>query len=302
MPIIIIALIALLGGGASVAAEHALPGDVLYPVKVHVNEQVRSVLAFTVEDRAAWEAERAERRLEEAGELSVREKIAVDVRAQIEANFKAFADRVQERIKALEASGDVEAAANVASRFEIALNAHDRILERLAARDAESRSELQSLETRVHVELDETVRDRVEAEAKIAARAHAETAEAAAGKINAAENVLASVQSYIQNWQDTLGATATAQAQTRVSAAQALVVQAKARVGAKAYGEAFNLAQAAIRTAQGARVLIEVQGRLNAEVRASMSPSPSSSPNPTASSRVRGGVEAEERININLGL
>ncbi len=302
MPIIIIALIALLGGGASVAAEHALPGDVLYPVKVHVNEQVRSVLAFTVEDRAAWEAERAERRLEEAGELSVREKIAVDVRAQIEANFKAFADRVQERIKALEASGDVEAAANVASRFEIALNAHDRILERLAARDAESRSELQPLEIRVHAELDETVRDRVEAEAKIAARAHAETAEAAAGKINAAENVIASVQSYIQNWQDTLGATATAQAQTRVSAAQALVVQAKARVGAKAYGEAFNLAQAAIRTAQGARVLIEVQGRLNAEVRASMSPSPSSSPNPTASSRVRGGVEAEERININLGL
>src|SRR3989338_6897994 len=48
MPIVLIIAL-VFGGSASFAAEQALPGDTLYPVKVNVNEEVRGLLAFTPE-------------------------------------------------------------------------------------------------------------------------------------------------------------------------------------------------------------------------------------------------------------
>ena len=41
---LIIAL--LLSGGASLAVENSSPGDALYPVKTHLNEEVKNVLTF----------------------------------------------------------------------------------------------------------------------------------------------------------------------------------------------------------------------------------------------------------------
>src|SRR3989338_6446139 len=47
-PMTIALIIALLiGGGTSFAAEGAVPGDVLYPVKVNINEEIRGVVAFS---------------------------------------------------------------------------------------------------------------------------------------------------------------------------------------------------------------------------------------------------------------
>lgn len=49
-----------------VAAEYTVPGDVLYPLKVRVNEEVRSTLARTPYERVEWESKRIERRISEA--------------------------------------------------------------------------------------------------------------------------------------------------------------------------------------------------------------------------------------------
>src|ERR1043166_10145599 len=97
----IIAVLAVLGAGASIAAQTSLPGDALYGVKVNVNEEVREAMAFSDEGKASIEADRAEERLKEAEELSVSASVSADVRAQIEANFKAFADRAEARMTAL---------------------------------------------------------------------------------------------------------------------------------------------------------------------------------------------------------
>ena len=59
MPIALFVLVLVgAGGGVSLAAEGSLPGDVLYPVKVSVNEEVRSALTFSLESKTAWEAKR----------------------------------------------------------------------------------------------------------------------------------------------------------------------------------------------------------------------------------------------------
>lgn len=47
-------------------AEYTVPGDILYPVKVRINEEVRSTLARTPYEKVEWEAQRIERRISEA--------------------------------------------------------------------------------------------------------------------------------------------------------------------------------------------------------------------------------------------
>ena len=57
------------------AAQGALPGDLLYPVKVSVNEKVEVALAPTPAAKAEVQVRLAERRVDEARELSVRGRL-----------------------------------------------------------------------------------------------------------------------------------------------------------------------------------------------------------------------------------
>ncbi|MDP3793466.1 MAG: DUF5667 domain-containing protein, partial [Candidatus Uhrbacteria bacterium] len=97
MPIIgiVIAIIVVLGGGTSLVAQTSLPGDALYPVKINVNEEAQAFLQTSIEAKARWEVERAERRLEEAEELTVKSTVTVDARMRIEKNFSQQAERVK---------------------------------------------------------------------------------------------------------------------------------------------------------------------------------------------------------------
>ena len=130
MPIILI-LGLLIGGGVSIAAEQSLPGDALYPIKISVNETVRGGLSFSSESKASFEVKKAEKRLIEAEELAAEGKLNADTRAQIEANFDRFAERVAVRIAEVQKENP-EAAAEIAARFETALSAHEATLAQLA--------------------------------------------------------------------------------------------------------------------------------------------------------------------------
>lgn len=61
--------IALTGGTVAYAAEGSLPGDFLYPVKIHVTEPVIASLSLTDKSRAQWEVRTIDRRLTEAKTL-----------------------------------------------------------------------------------------------------------------------------------------------------------------------------------------------------------------------------------------
>ncbi|MBI2013319.1 MAG: hypothetical protein HYS87_00565 [Candidatus Colwellbacteria bacterium] len=128
---IITLLIALSVGGVSFAAENSLPGDALYPIKVGVNEQVRGALAFGATSKAKWATRLLERRLEEAEQLTIENRMNADARAQVGSNFAAHADRVEAHITELEEKGNVTAAADIASNLAVSLMAHERILDRL---------------------------------------------------------------------------------------------------------------------------------------------------------------------------
>lgn len=165
----------LTGGGVSFASENSLPGDLLYPVKVNVNEEVRAALLPTAEAKADWEATRAIRRLEEAEQLAAKGELNDAQQEQIEKKFEEHAEKSEARIAALEAGiGSTTVAAEISSRMEGSLNAHGRILEKLSAK----RAKIATVTEKVKIRAKAAMVARVGAEAKLAAADEPVTASA----------------------------------------------------------------------------------------------------------------------------
>src|SRR3989338_4824684 len=70
-----VVLVVFIGGGTTSAAQGALPGDLLYPVKVSINETVEVALAPTPAAKAEVQVRLAERRVEEAQKLSLQGRL-----------------------------------------------------------------------------------------------------------------------------------------------------------------------------------------------------------------------------------
>lgn len=90
------ALALMVTGGTSYAAQGSVPGDTLYPVKVEVNETVRSAFAFSNEAKAVLQAKLAAERLEEAETLAARGQLnaenATILSSRLQAHYTAATD------------------------------------------------------------------------------------------------------------------------------------------------------------------------------------------------------------------
>lgn len=292
----ILVLVALFGS-ASVVAQNSLPGHLLYPMKVGVNEEVLAALNVSDKAKAAWDAHRAEERLEEAEEVSAKEEVSADIRADLESRFKLFADRADARIKAL-ADVDARAAADIASNFEVALNAHAKVLASLTANTNDHlQAELTSLRGKAATEAQEAANIRASAEAKVRAKGNGpEVKTAAEGKLGAAENVIAAARRFVTAKSDVMTADEKARANAQLSLADSLLVQGRAKLDAGAYAEAFNLGNAAIRAAQSVHVVLDVTERLEDDIVPDQDEHPTPSLPASASDRAR--TQVELRLNF----
>ncbi len=110
------------------AAERAVPGDVLYPVKVRFNEEIRSSLAFSPYQKIEWETARLERRIAEARLLADSGKLTNEVEVKVALAVKEHSDAAQREINSIRASDSDEAAiAEIA--FASALEVQSEVLE-----------------------------------------------------------------------------------------------------------------------------------------------------------------------------
>ncbi len=148
MPItLLIALI--MGGSVSYAAEGALPGDTLYPIMIHVNENVRSALTVTSAGQAELEITLAERRLAEAKQLKAEGRLDMKTKAELRSQVEAHAERAVLEITSDE-SVDAKSEIGAQADLQIKLDAIGDILEVLEvrvqgeARDEERNSTLES--------------------------------------------------------------------------------------------------------------------------------------------------------------
>lgn len=116
MPIAIL-LAVFLSAGTSFAAQSALPGDILYPVKTEVNENIRSAFTFGADAQATFEADLLEERLAEAKELQTEGKLSGEVAARVAAAIKTQAESTESAND--DSSADVTVATD--ARVKVAL-------------------------------------------------------------------------------------------------------------------------------------------------------------------------------------
>lgn len=92
-----------------ILAENALPGDMLYPLKVNVNEEVRGYLAWSPYEKIAWETERIERRIAEARLLADEGKLSPEEEAEVVAAVATHSANAQASIAELKETDSEEA-------------------------------------------------------------------------------------------------------------------------------------------------------------------------------------------------
>lgn len=251
MPIGILIALVLLGGGggASIAAQGALPGDALYGVKVGINEKVVGAFKFSDEAKAAWDSNLAGARLDEAAKLALENKLGADWEAKLGTAFKLHADSAEARIEKIKNSGNVKAAATLAGELEAKLRVRSEVLARI--KDGGKKIDVDS-------EVRDAARLRVEFEGDEKEGADSSGGEnSAEGKIKAAANVIASVKAFLDN--RGVSTTTKAEAEVKIAVAEKLLADAQAKFSSADYSAAFDLAQDALRAAQEARFSSEVR-------------------------------------------
>lgn len=125
-------LIVLAGGGVAAAAERALPGSPLYPIKVAVLEPMRASLTFSIAAKADLHRALAERRLSEAALLAKQNALSSTTEAMLVANFESNANAAES--DAEHATTTAAASASFAAR----LSAYERILSTIDTEKAAS--------------------------------------------------------------------------------------------------------------------------------------------------------------------
>ncbi len=265
IPMIAAILVALTGAvsGTAVISENAVPGDTLYPVKTGLNEQVRDLLAIGDEAQAEWEASKAERRLEEAEELSLRGD--KDSLAKVEENFEKHLKKAKEIRVKLEEKEKFNEAVDLQSRLESSLAAHERIFDKIRfnADTEEKQIEITDIIKKLQAKIKTMRQEGVGLEEK-EYRA-GDVLEASEGKLKAVENKLEEIEKLVEKRSEELSEDILKTATDKIAVIKRNIVVGKQKVEDKDYQAGFQLYQQAIRELQEVNKIIATMDKLEVE-------------------------------------
>lgn len=201
--------VVFLSVGTSYAAESALPGDVLYSVKVNVNERVAEALAPSPSVRAAVVVSHTLRRLQEAETLAAQGRLSTSVSADIQSALQASAADFDRDVEAVaHAPGGATVAADLQSNLEVTLASHARALTVIQATRPQSDQSLTPILVAVIAHAEHARAAQAQADTAIAASSSpAEATAVADTERTSAEHALSQVRSLIMQTQQTLGST-----------------------------------------------------------------------------------------------
>ena len=112
------ALLVLVGGAGTYAAEGSAPGDPLYGIKIQVNEKVLSALAPTTEGQARLSGTLATRRIDEVLKLASSGRLTPEHEAYLAHAFSTEVEKTKATTKTLSAQGKTDTAEEVTADFE----------------------------------------------------------------------------------------------------------------------------------------------------------------------------------------
>jgi hypothetical protein len=126
----IIALLVAFGltAGTSFAAQQTLPGDTLYPIKIHLNEGVESLVAVGAKADAEVKAKHALKRLEEAGKLNAKGRLTAEHKVEVEQRFREHVKEMDDDLHELRERGDTDTEVRVRGEFNKKAERHRKDL------------------------------------------------------------------------------------------------------------------------------------------------------------------------------
>jgi len=140
VPIFAMVLIVVLTGGTSAFAEKAVPGDLLYKIKVSINEPVTGIFSsLSKEEETEWKERLVERRLEEAQKLISKNNFKKTTRIELENQIKGQIDEFTVNVNelALEKNKSTNSS-DINIRLQASLSAHENILKKLSEKETMS--------------------------------------------------------------------------------------------------------------------------------------------------------------------
>ena len=108
-------------------AQNALPGDVLYTIKIEVNERAWGLTALSYESQAEWSVERTTRRLQELEQLATSGTLDEEARNEITSRFEQQAAEASKAIVKLKTER-MDRAAGTSSQLDTSRRVHERSL------------------------------------------------------------------------------------------------------------------------------------------------------------------------------
>lgn len=259
---IFLAMLIALGGGTAAAAERAVPGDALYPFKIHINESVRSAVEVGDDKEADWQNTRAVRRLEEAATLAAEGRLNNDIREKLHQQFAAHERKAATLIAGLNAKGKTDIAADVSATAQTRLEAYDDILDSLKR----SRPQAAELINKLRDDVKAEVASVSDVRMKAATTTPNRTEQAAEMKRNAAEKKLKETTNYIEHNNIAIDTAVFAQAKTQLNAAKNAFTAGNTLLAAGSYNEAFLKFQESHLLAQRAKITLYATIKLNSSL------------------------------------
>ncbi len=229
-----------MGGGTAYAAQSSAPGDILYPYKIHVNENLKTILAVSDESKAKLHTYLAKERLSEGEKLAIKGKLDTETNIYLQTKFDSHMKEGYENIAKLKDGDDSEnvIAAEIDSDFKSHLKLHEeKLLEIKSRSDSENSIQVQGL-------------------LNIIKPGAPDVKGSAEGKLNAAENKLQATIRFVQNKSDSIDAETKAEAEAKIEASQALIVEGKAQLEDENYTDATETFQEAFEISQEATAIV----------------------------------------------
>ena len=171
VPVALVAVLVLMVS-VSFSARNSLPGELLYPVKVGVNENVQSFATFGEKSSAEVDAMHASTRLNEAEQLVEQNKLSTSAAVTVEKTFSDDADKVKKQADSLEAKGNTVEAQKINSDFEVTLQSHSDLIQALSSstlRSGKDSELISGIKNKVLLRLKEFTQSRERGQAKIQA-------------------------------------------------------------------------------------------------------------------------------------
>lgn len=243
MPALIITFALLAGGGTSLAAQNAVPGEILYPIKIDVNEKVISALTIGDEAEASLHAKLAKERLEEAEDLAADGKLDAKLALALGTDLKAHSDQAEKLSAKLEAQGDLKTSGNVRSTIEGTFRSYAEVLSGLNG--GVSGNNGVSLISDIRTYLNAHTKNKATTTVELSADLSASIEDT----VEYADTAIARASGSLEAAEGKISAGAYAELESKLDAAIAAHTAAETAFAAKSYTEAYAEAQSAIRLA-----------------------------------------------------